>query len=306
MKTKYLPVKYQFSSEDEKKAMVYASEHTFSAELNRVIQRVLSDPTLPVLTLCGPSCSGKTTLCNRLTRALTDSGRQAKLISIDDFFLDREELNRTATNFGGEIDYDSAASLDLLALEKCISELANVGRTEVPHYNLHTGKRDSFRPLERKDGDLLIFEGIQTLYPEFTAMVDSVRHLSVYTSVEKGYSVAGNRFSPREIRFVRRIVRDFHFRNAPPQFTYFLWKSVCENEDRNIFPNAGKADLTVNTALTYELSAIKVELEAVLSHVPPESDFFSDSRELLEKFEKIQPIDSSYVPSDSIFREFIG
>lgn len=306
MKTKYLPVKYQFSSEDEKKAMVNASEHTFSAELDRVIQRVLSDPTLPVLTLCGPSCSGKTTLCNRLTRALSDAGRQAKLISIDDFFLDREELNRAAANFGGEIDYDSVASLDLPTLEKCISELDKTGVTAIPHYDLHTGKRDSYRPVVRNEGDLLIFEGIQTLYPQFTVLIDSVRHLSVYTSVENGYTAAGNRFTPREIRFIRRIVRDFHFRNAPPQFTYYLWKSVCENEDQSIFPNSGKADLTVNTALTYELSAVKTELEAVLHRIPPESEYYETSRELLQKFEKIQPIDTAYIPEDSIFREFIG
>lgn len=306
MKTKYLPVKYQFSSEDEKKAMIYASEHSFSAELDRVIGEVLSDPTLPVLTLCGPTCSGKTTLCNRLTKALTDAGRQAKLISIDDFFLDREELNRAAANFGGEIDYDSAASLDFPALEKCISELDRTGKTEIPHYNLHTGKRDSYRTVEQKEGDLLIYEGIQTLYPEFTALIDSVRHLSVFTSVENGYTAAGNRFSPREIRFIRRLVRDNRFRNAPPQFTYYLWKSVCENENQNILPHSGKADLTVNTALKYELSAVKNELTAVLDLVPPESEYFEASRELLAKFEKIQPIDPSYIPADSIFREFIG
>lgn len=286
--------------------MVLAGETTLDSELDRVISTVLADSNLPVLTICGPSCSGKTTLCNRLTDALTSQGRQAKLVSIDDYFRDREELNREASDFGGEIDYDSIEALDLAALEQSVRELSERGRTEIPHYNLHSGKRDGCRELTWEKGDLIIFEGIQTLYPEFVAMLDRIEHLAVYTSVENGYRAGGHRFSPREIRFIRRIVRDFRFRNAPPQFTYYLWKSVGENEEKNIFPNAPKADLTVNTALGYELSAVKNDLLNVLSRIPEGSSYSKHGRELAAKFDKIESIRTDYIPENSIFREFIG
>ncbi len=306
MKTAYLPVPCRFTDEEEKRRTVEAGEAAFSAELNLVTERLLADPTLPAMTLCGPSCSGKTTLCHRLTEAMERAGRRAKLVSVDDFFKDREELNRKAANFGGKIDYDSADALDLDALGRSIDEIATKGETMLPVYSLHTGRREGYRCLALEDGDLLIFEGIQTLYPEFTDLIGELRHLSVFTHVGVGYDAAGTLFSPREIRFIRRIVRDFHHRNSPPAFTYYLWQSVIENEDRNIFPNAGKADLTVNSALPYELSAIKNELLPILARIPLESEYFALGSALAAKFDGIDPINRDLIPADSIFREFIA
>lgn len=301
-----LPVPCRFTDEAEKRRAVEAGEAAFSAELNRVTDRLLTDPTLPAMTLCGPSCSGKTTLCQRLTETMEKSGRRTKLISVDDFFKDREELKRQAANFGGKIDYDSADALDLDTLRRCIEDLAEKGETMLPVYGFHSGKREGCRPLTLEDGDLLIFEGIQTLYPEFTTLIGELRHLSVFTHVGTGYDACGTLFSPREIRFIRRIVRDYHHRNAPPAFTYYLWQSVILNEDRNIFPNADKADLTVNSALPYELSAIKNELLPILAKIPKESEYFALGSALAAKFDGIDPIGRDLIPADSIFREFIA
>lgn len=300
-----MPVKCRFADRSEKIAAVRAGEAAFSAQLAAVEGRLLSEPDLPAMTLCGPSCSGKTTLCLRLTKSLERAGRHAKLISVDDFFRDREELNRKASHFGGRIDYDSADALDLDCLRRCVAELSQKGETELPVYSLHSGKREGYRRLTRREGDLLIFEGIQTLYPEFIGMMGGLRYLSVFTHVGVGYNAGGFSFSPREIRFIRRIVRDYHHRSSPPAFTFYLWKSVTENEDKNIFPNAGKADLTVNSALPFELSAIRNDLLSILDKIDRESEYYGQGRALAAKFDGIDPIERDLIPENSIFREFI-
>lgn len=300
-----MPVKCRFADRSEKIAAVRAGEAAFSAQLSAVEGRLLADPDLPAMTLCGPSCSGKTTLCLRLTKSLSQAGRTAKLISVDDFFKDREELNRKAAHFGGKIDYDSADALDLDSLRRCIGELSQKGETDLPVYSLHSGKREGYRRLVREEGDLLIFEGIQTLYPEFIDMMRDFRHLSVFTHVGIGYNADGVAFSPREIRLIRRIVRDYHHRNSPPAFTLYLWKSVTENEDQNIFPNAVKADLTVNSALPFELSAIRNDLLSILAQIDPESEYYGQGRALAAKFDRIDPLEKDLIPENSIFHEFV-
>lgn len=303
---KYLRVKYEFESEEEKRAMVEASEHNFFARLDSLCDRVTASDGLEAITLCGPTCSGKTTVCGRITAAVAAEGRSVLVVSIDDFFKDREELNRSSSALSGEIDYDSPSALDFDYLEKAVDDLF-AGRTaNIPVYDFHTGKRVSYKPVTRSNGDILLFEGIQVLYPEFTKLLVGHKTLSVYTSVEHGYDVGGERFSSREIRLIRRIVRDYKFRNSPPAFTLYLWKSVIENEDKNIFPNREKADIFVNSALLYELSAIKNELLPILDQIPSDSEYRKIGEELAEKFERIETISTSYIPTDSIFREFIG
>lgn len=302
----YLRIKYKFDSEEEKIGMIEASEHSFNSQIDAIVRRVKDMPTLSVLTLCGPTCSGKTTICRRLTESLSGEGRRVKLISIDDFFKDREELNRSCTELSGKIDYDSPAALDFEGLGHFIDDLFDGRDAYLPVYDFNVGKRSDHIVMRREEGDILLFEGIQALYPEFTRLLSGHSVLSIYAGVEDGYDVGGVRFTPREIRFVRRIVRDLKFRSAPPAFTFYLWSGVAENEDENIFPNRQKADVFVNTALPYELSAIKHELLSVLEKIPKESEFKGAGEALAQKFDKIEPIDTEYVPKESFFREFIG
>lgn len=303
---KYLRVKYTFESEEEKKAMVEASEHSFFAGLDSLCDRVTATDGLEAVTLCGPTCSGKTTVCGRITAAVAAEGRSVLVVSIDDFFKDREELNRSSSMLSGKIDYDSPSALDFEYLEKAVGDLFSGRTANIPIYDFHTGKRISYKPVTRLRGDILLFEGIQVLYPEFAKLLVGHKTLSVYTSVEHGYDVGGEKFSSREIRLIRRIVRDYKFRNSPPAFTLYLWKSVTENEDKNIFPNREKADVFINSALLYELSAIKNELLPILDQIPADSEYREIGEKLAEKFEKIETISTSYIPTDSIFREFIG
>lgn len=302
----YLRIKYEFDSEEEKKVMIEACEHRFGSQIDAIMQIIKSHKYLSVLTLCGPTCSGKTTICRRLTESLSGEGRCVKLISIDDFFKDREELNRSCTELSGKIDYDSPSALDLDGLGKFIDDLFGGRDAYLPVYDFNVGKRASHTVMRREDGDILLFEGIQALYPEFTRLLAGHEVLSIYAGVEDGYNVGGVKFSPREIRFARRIVRDFKFRSSPPAFTFYLWDGVVENEDKNILPNRERADVFVNTALPYELSAIKRELLSVLEKIPSDSEFYDDGKALARKFEKIEEIDTAYVPKESFFREFIG
>lgn len=303
---KYLHVKYRFDSEDEKRGMIEACEHNFAKQIDVLSSAVSDSDSLRAITLCGPTCSGKTTICNRLTETLSEAGKNVRLISIDDFFKDRAELNREAIDLNVEIDYDSPQSLDLSCLQKCVEDIGNLKSVAIPVYDFRTGTRQGYREMDIGEGDIILFEGIQALYPEFRSLLNGMNTLSVFASVENGYNAGGEKFTPREIRLVRRIVRDYRFRSAPPAFTFYLWKSVSENEEKNIFPYVDSADVRINTELSYELSAIKNDIMAVLSLVPNDSEYHHAAEALAGKFKNIESVPIEYIPKNSFFREFIG
>lgn len=301
----FQPVPDHFSSEEEKIELVRMTEKYFSLQLDALCDRVTANTKLSFLSLCGPSCSGKTTTSTRLSEALCRNGRTVRCISLDDFFRDREDLNRESDRFSKKVDYDSASALDFSYLEKCLENLSSGKETFLPHYDFHTGRRDRLERYLPVGNELFLFEGIQALYPEFTRLIDSSNCLSVFVNVESGYQVGKELFSARDIRLCRRIVRDYYFRNSPPAFTLFLWESVASNEEQNIFPYVQKADIRINSAYPYELSVIREDLLKILNTIPPQNDWYSFGKELSARFSFIEPIDKKYIPADSLYREFL-
>ena len=176
----------------------------------------------------------------------------------------------------------------------------------LPIYDFKDGVRKGFVPYTPVEHEIIIFEGIQAIYPEILSILPKDISKSIYISVSDDVDANGTIFGKRDVRFFRRLLRDFLFRSATPERTLELWDGVVENEDKNIIPNEKNADYTINSFLPYELSVIKPYLLHVVSYdftKPHEKELY----DLIQmKFKNIEEIPSRFVPTDSVFREFIG
>lgn len=289
----------------EAEAFILECEERFSRELDEAIEDVLSHD-VKIITLSGPTCSGKTTTASRLVERINASGHKAVVLSIDDFYKNRDENERNNTGTKAP-DYDSVDSIDLDYLREFSRSLLAGETVQIPHYSFREGIRDRYDEYIPEDRDIYIFEGIQAVYPEVTELFGE-DYKSIFISVAEDVSCRGVELSRNEIRLLRRIVRDNQFRNATAEFTLFLWDGVRENEEKNIFPNATECDVYINSFLAYELFIIDNHARELLLSVPENSIHRADADEL---FAKLSVFDNPYfedrmIPDNSVFREFIG
>lgn len=296
-----------FANDAEMRAYVDRCEAAFEAQLNAACDAVCAVEGLKLIGLSGPTCSGKTTTANKLIANLSRHGRKVHIISIDDFYFDRAVLAKRAEAAGKEIDYDSIDTIDLPALREVVREIFTDEKTVVPRYDFKTGTRSGHIEYEYDDHDLFIFEGIQAIYPEIVDMLDDYCYRSIYICAESGIDI-GAYFSPTDIRFMRRMVRDYNFRAASPEFTYFLWESVRANEDLHIYPNAHKADIRINSTMAYELNMLLPYLMPLLRQIGPKSEYYSAARELMARLDacSIVPIPAAYMAGNSLYHEFLA
>ena len=236
---------------------------------------------------------------------LEKNGKRVHVISIDDFYYDREVL--IARSNGGEIDFDSPGTIDVKELALTIREIFDDDEdiVEVPTYDFISGKRGEPRFIPMDDRDIFIFEGIQVFYPEVYSLLNSYPVTTIYITAEKSIQSGGFTFHCVDIRLMRRIVRDYYRRSALPEMTFELWKTVRQNENANIFPYATKARLNINSTLCYEIGMLKPYLEEILPLVPETSVYYDKAQEMLEKIADFSPIDKKYLSPDSLYHEFI-
>ena len=279
-------------------------EKNFEARLDEVCTSIFRD-NVKIIALSGPTCSGKTTTANKITRALTERGLEVHLISIDNFFLDRGDADLELISKGHQIDYDSVDALDLEYLKKCAASIINGDPTKLPVYSFKDKKRTHYESVDPNDHSVFIFEGIQAIYPEVTSLLGD-NYRSVYICIEDDLSIDGNVFTARELRLMRRIVRDYNFRGAAPEFTFYLWQGVTANEDKAIIPFADSVDIKINSFIGYEIYLIKSVLPQLLQFVDTDSPYRASAEALLLKLEGIESISPELVPSSSVLREFIG
>jgi uridine kinase len=227
-------------------------------------------------------------------------------VSIDDFYLDRAVLEaRAAADPNITIDYDSEDTIDFEELERCVAQVFTDEPTLVPEFDFISGKRSGYRTIDSDKNDLFIFEGIQAIYPKVTELFRHYIYKSVYISVESAIDVGGTVFQPDEIRLIRRLVRDFNFRGASPEFTLYLWESVRANEELNIFPYAVDCDYFINSALPFEINLLKPYLDNILRKVPSDNKYYPEALRMLEKINGIEAVPESYISDDSLCYEFI-
>jgi len=296
-------VKPNINNREEAIALVNESERAFSASLDHALETVVHKGSR-IITLSGPTCSGKTTTAKKLIRMITEAGYHAVVMSIDDFFLDRTRTN----DIDGEMpDYDSVKAIDLEELGLCVKGLLEGKPTLIPHYDFVTGLRDSYAEYYPTERDIFIFEGIQAVYPEVVAFLGS-NYKSIFIHVDEEVTAGDVTLTRHEIRLCRRVIRDFRFRNAHPEFTLYLWGNVRANEEASIYPNARECDVYINSFLPYELFFLAKNGLPILESVPEDSPYRDEAEELAEKLRPfVNPhFDESMIPENSVFREFIG
>jgi len=287
--------------DNEIRSFVYNAEQQYKNQVLKIANELSSFDHIKILTLSGPTCSGKTTTSYILEHEIEKRGMTVKIISIDDFYRDRLDIADDE-----KPDYESISAIDFPVFQSCVEKILNGETAMLPIYDFVDGKRKGFMPYLPVENEIIIFEGIQAIYPEILDLFPKDISKSIYISVAEDVTAYGTYFEKREIRFFRRLVRDFLFRSATPERTIELWEGVVENEDKNIIPNEKYADYIINSFMSYELGVIKTYLMNIVSYD------FENEREaclynkLKEKLRNVVDIPSSFVPKDSVFREFIG
>ena len=295
-------INVNFNSEQDKIDFVNQCERDFESRLNEASAKIIKNGTLNIL-LSGPTCSGKTTTANKIIEDYHNIGKAVTVISIDDFFHEREDGREIKE--GEKIDYDSVDVIDLELLSKCIKNAKSGNNIRVPIFDFVSQSRVGFNAHYITEEEVLLFEGIQAVYPEVTSLFDEP-FTGIFINVNEDVTINGVQFSRDEIRLIRRLVRDRKFRGATADFTFFLWETVRENEDNNIFPNKNICQVQLDSFMPYELFVIKPYIVKVLSEVNADSKYYKQAREILEKFDGLDEISYDYIPSNSLYTEFLG
>lgn len=256
--------------------------------------------------IAGPSSSGKTTFCQRLYIQLRVNGLRPAMISLDDYFVNRENTPRDET---GEYDFEALEALDLKLFNQQLVKLIQGLEVEVPVFDFKQGRRTWVgRRLQVKPGQPILIEGIHGLNPKLTPAIPKEKQFRIYISALTQLNIdRHNRIPTTDTRLLRRIVRDSKFRSASAEETILRWPSVRRGEERNIFPFQEEADAMFNSALVYELSAIKHQAESVLTQIPTDSPAYPRAKMLTKFLAYFLPLDAQEeIPRNSILREFIG
>lgn len=293
-------IRVSFNNKADIKDYIKKCERRFSLMMEECTEKIKEKKNLKFITLSGPTCSGKTTVSHIITRALEEGGHRVSVVSIDDYFFDREILNARKV-----LDYDSVATIDLELLAETVEALEAGKMAQIPIFDFNSGKRTGFKTLEPQAGEIVIFEGIQALYPEVSGLFDKNDTLGIYISVAQEACFGKVCVSAREQRLLRRLVRDCKKRSSTPEFTLTLWKSVCENEDKSILPYEKYCDIRLDSLLGYELSVLKERVLPLLAQIGEDSEHGAYARELEKIFDGVESIEANLVPSDSLFMEFI-
>ncbi|MBQ7161211.1 MAG: hypothetical protein IJR90_05845 [Clostridia bacterium] len=296
-----------FANEIQKQGFVNLCEFEFSRKMDALTDVIISNPDKRMITLSGPTCSGKTVTARNITHVVTRAGRKMFQLSIDDFYRDREELNREAEREGRQPDYDSIDSIDLPRLAEVITGIYHGEKVVCPLFDFKTGKTHEYYTFDASMVDVVLIEGIQAIYPEVTALFSGFPYVSVSINVRSALNANGSEFSPRDLRLMRRIVRDVRTRGTSPERTLHLWEvTVIPNEEKSIIPYENNAMVKIDSLLAYEPYVIRDALLESLATVPASSPYCARADELAAKVEPLQQIDPEYVPYQSLYSEFLG
>ena len=298
-------ISYDFKSSAEIQRFVLDCEANFFRQVDACAEKILASG-VRFVTLSGPSCSGKTTASDRILAAFSSRGVRVKVISIDDFYLSRAYLEERARKAGTPIDFDSPTTIDIDRLEKAIVALQKGEVAELPHYSFKTGECDRVDLFSGQDADIFLFEGIQAIYPNVVAILKSEPYFSIYIRPSSSIEAGGELFESHEIRFARRLVRDYRYRSASPDTTFLLWEGVRANEREYLEPFEYNVDFRIDSTMAYEPALIRDLYLSYLAKVEENSPYYAKARKLMTEYDHIPSIPSVHIPENSIFREFIG
>lgn len=285
--------------------LINVSEALQEKKIVRIADEIASRSDVRMVLIAGPSSSGKTTTCKRISVQLLANGIRPVDISLDDYFVDREKTPRDAS---GDYDFESIHALNIPLLNAQLAALFAGEEVELPRYNFQTGRSEmSGRRLRLRAGEVLVVEGIHALNPELTAQIPDSMKYRVYASALTTILIDEHNYVPTtDNRLLRRIIRDHKYRGCNARETIRRWPSVRAGENRWIFPYQEQADMMFNTAMLFELAVIKTQAEPLLEQVPENCEEYSEAYRLLKFLRYIRPIPYDQVPSTSLLREFLG
>ena len=285
--------------------IINISEALQEKKLAKIAEEIASRKGVKLVLLAGPSSSGKTTSCKRLSIQLAVNGLKPLQISLDDYFVDRD---KTPKDENGEFDFESIYALNLDLLNEQFNALFRGEEVELPKYDFPSGKSvKSGKMLKLEPNNVLVVEGIHALNPELTAHVPEEQIFRVYASALTTILLDNHNYIPTtDNRLLRRIIRDYKYRGVSAQETIRRWPSVRSGENKWIFPFQENADAMLNTAMLYELSVLKMQAEPLLQQVPENCEEFAEAYRLLKFLKYFKGIPYNNLPPTSLLREFLG
>lgn len=285
--------------------LINVSEALQEKKISQIADMIAARPDVRMVLISGPSSSGKTTFCKRLSIQLLACGIKPVPISLDDYFVNREQTPRDEA---GEYDFESLYALNIPLLNEQLSSLFKGEEVRLPRYNFQAGKSEmSDRRLRLRPDEVLVVEGIHALNPELTAQIPEQQKFRVYASALTTILLDNHNYIPTtDNRLLRRIIRDYKYRGVSAQDTIHRWPSVRAGENKWIFPYQENADVMFNTALLFELAVIKSQAEPLLELVPENAEEHAEAYRLLKFLKYIAPIPNRQLPPTSLLREFLG
>ena len=285
--------------------LIQVSEALQEKKIAQIADEIASRKEVKIVLIAGPSSSGKTTTCKRLSVQLAVNGIKPIGISLDDYFVSREKTPRDEK---GDYDYEHLHALNIPLLNEQMNALLRGEEVELPRYNFQTGESEmSGKKLQLQGNEVLVVEGIHALNPELTAQIPEAQKYKVYASALTTILLDNHNYIPTtDNRLLRRIIRDYKYRGVSAQETIRRWPSVRRGENKWIFPYQENADAMFNTAMLFELAVIREQAIPVLEQVPENCVEYAEAYRLLKFLRYIKPIPAAQIPPTSLLREFLG
>lgn len=285
--------------------LIQVSEALQEKKIAQIADEIASRKEVKMVLIAGPSSSGKTTTCKRLSVQLAVNGIKPIGISLDDYFVSREKTPRDEK---GDFDYEHLHALNIPLLNEQMNALLRGEEVELPRYNFQTGESEmSGKKLQLQGNEVLVVEGIHALNPELTAQIPEAQKYKVYASALTTILLDNHNYIPTtDNRLLRRIIRDYKYRGVSAQETIRRWPSVRRGENKWIFPYQENADAMFNTAMLFELAVIREQAIPVLEQVPENCVEYAEAYRLLKFLRYIKPIPAAQIPPTSLLREFLG
>ena len=285
--------------------LIQISEALQEKKIAQIADEIAHRPGIKMVLIAGPSSSGKTTTCKRISVQLAVNGLKPIGISLDDYFLDRDQ---TPLDESGDYDFEHLHALNIPLLNQQLNALFRGEEVELPRYNFQQGKSEwSGKHLQLKGNEILVVEGIHALNPELTAEIPDSQKFRIYASALTTILLDNHNYIPTtDNRLLRRIIRDYKYRGVSAQETIRRWPSVRKGENRWIFPYQENADAMFNSAMLFELAVIKQQAEPLLEQVPENCVEHAEAYRLRKFLRYIRPIAAEQIPPTSLLREFLG
>jgi len=292
-------------SEGHSSMLIQISEALQEKKIAKIADEIAQRKGIKLVLIAGPSSSGKTTTCKRLSVQLAVNGIMPVGISLDDYFLDRD---KTPIDEKGDYDFENLHALNLPLLNEQLTALFRGDEIELPRYDFPTGtSQKSGKKLRLHDNEILVVEGIHALNPELTSQIPDEQIFRVYASALTTILLDNHNYIPTtDNRLLRRIIRDNKYRGVNARETIRRWPSVRAGENKWIFPFQENADAMFNSAMLFELAVIKSQAEPLLEQVPENCPEYAEAYRLLKFLRYIKPIPETQIPPTSLLREFLG